>query len=655
MTRQVPAHYIRENKAARVPRRLIVIDTEAHSDRGTSGEIQTWRCGAAVFIHWTSKGYMHRETRAYSSAETLWAEVAAFTRPKQRTVLYAHNLPYDMRIGRVLRLLPDQGFKLDAVRVASQGSWSRWSRNGATLVLCDSASIFPVTIYTLGQFLGVRKLPLPEGDDINEWMDRCIRDVEILADTLVEYFDWLRTGVAGNWQLTGAGQSWAHWRHGHYTHQVLIHSDSDAIEAERRAMFTGRAEAYQWGRDYEVPIYEWDWQNAYPRIARDIDVPVSLACKTGTVTMADFRELMKRYIVLADVTVTTEHPVVPARHDGRILWPIGTFDTTLWQPEIEALLAAGGSITVHRSWLYRPAPALRQWASWVLHEIHGPDAPRHKWRGILLKHWSRALIGRFATQYQDWELLGLDPVSKVMIGTMVDNDTGEQSEFMQVGHEIHMMTGLSESDDSCPQITSYIMSVARAKLWTAIMTVGLSNVLYVDTDSLVVNMQGNAVLSHHTSRGGFDGLRLKSRQRGYEIYGPRAAIIGDNTILSGVPRNSHRTSDDTWAGEVWTQMERSLRIGEWDRVSILPRRFTVRWNEHRRKRVENGRTVPYTLPGYRPSEPVGRIAPTTERERQEHIRRQIGGKRIADDKEHRRNAVALAASGYSGIGGVDSC
>lgn len=623
MNRQVPPHYIRKNEAARVPSRLIIMDSEALTDRSSSGEVQRWRCGAAMFVHWTSKGNIHRTVRSYDHAEELWADITSFTRKRQRTVLYAHNLPYDLRITQALSWLPRAGFELTAIRIASQGAWSKWARGTGSLTLCDSASLFPVTVHTLGRFLGTPKLPLPENSDHAAWKERCIRDVEILGATMVEYFRWLKTGVAGNWQVTGAGQSWAHWKHMHYTHPVLVHDDASATEAERRAMWTGRAESWQWGKDITAPVFEWDWQNAYPRIVRDRPIPVKLVGNARGTSIRDLQVLMNRWIVLADVTVTTDRPLVPAKHEGRILWPVGTFDTTLWQPELELLLDAGATIRVTRVWLYKGEPALASWADWILRELHERSAGRPRWAGVLLKHWSRTLIGRFATRWQDWELLGHDPVERVMTGRMHNVDTGEDSEFMQIGHDVHIMTGLVESDDSCPQVTSYVMSLARQQLWEAIQAAGEQNVLYIDTDSLVVNVRGNERMKAATRAGRFPGLRLKGSHSGYEIYGPRAAIIGGETKLAGIPRGAVRTSETQWIGEVWTQFERAIATGEHDRVTIGQRKYTIRWNEFRRARCAGGRTAPYALPGYVPRRRPGEPEPTTISEKVKYTRRAL--------------------------------
>src|SRR5208282_4960997 len=98
---------------------------------------------------------------------------------------------------------------------------------------------------------------------------------------IVAYVNWLRTGQCGNWKMTGASQSWSHFRHSHYTHKILVHDNAEALAAERSAMHSGRCEAYRWGKQTSGPYTEYDWQNSYPRIARDTDMPTKLR---GTLT-----------------------------------------------------------------------------------------------------------------------------------------------------------------------------------------------------------------------------------------------------------------------------------------------------------------------------------------------------------------------------------
>lgn len=591
-----PDHWIRPNEASQVPTRFIFLDTEARTESTANGEKQYWRCAVANFVHWTSRGNIKQEYREYDTPEQLWSDIDGHTRDGARTVLYAHNLPYDMRIARLLVGLPATGYRLECIRLDNRGSWSRWRKAKATLLLCDTASIFPTSVATLALLMCTKKVTLPEDDNREAWLSRCRRDVEIISSAMVEYLTWLRTGAAGNWQMTGSSQSWSHWRHCHYTDKILIHHDEDAIAAERRALWTGRAENWRWGKDNNDAVYEYDFQNAYPRVASDVAVPTRLVGSSSRVGPSALRKLWQRYAVLAQVEVDVRDPCVPAKVGDGIGWPVGSFTTTLWDPELRLLEQHGQISRVDRVWLYEKAPALKDWADWVMHGIHSEDVREYRWLPVVLKHWSRALIGRFAMRYQSWDFFGQAPDERVQIGTLVDRETGVVTDTMQIGRDFYTLGPFEEANNSCPQITGYIMSESRAKLWRVIQKIGAEHVYYMDTDSLVVDFSGDAAIRREAASRDFAGLVLKGTHRGWEIYGPRSAIFGGAEKFAGMPRFSHRISGDEWLGEVWSGLEHSIKQGEFDHVTITKRRFTVRWNDKRRIRLPDGTTAPHRLP-----------------------------------------------------------
>lgn len=600
--RGVKAHYIKANEQARVPSRVVVFDTEANRERTEKGECQTWSLAVAMFLEWNRKGELTRTLEIFDTPTELWLAISQFTRPTKRTVVYAHNLNYDLRISNALSLLPKLDFSLRDIRLDGRGSWSKWSRDKATLTLCDSASIFPVKLEELAKMLGMRKLPLPNSTERTQLLQRCKRDVEILSRAIICYLSWMRSGQLGNWQMTGASQAWSHWRHSHYTHQVLIHDNSEALAAERAAMHAGRCEAWQWGERSGDVWYEYDWQNSYPRIARDYGLPARLVGTINSPNPDSMPKLMSKYCVLAELEVDTEYPCVPASHEGRVLWPVGKFTTTLWDAEIRLLQEHGATFRVRRAWLYSRQPILRDWAEWILSSLHDPSETMEPWQKLILKHWSRALIGRFGMRYSAWEMFATTDQPNVTISELYNSDTQVLSQLMQIGTNIYTSGEQKEIEDGCPQITGYIMSVARSKLWRVSQSIGASNVLYMDTDSLLVNSDGHRAIQTQRGTGDFDGLRSKGRYRSLHIYGPRSIICDKRPTVSGLPKRSTETAPGKWEGETWRGVTESIRQGEWDRVTIRNSTFHLRYNMYRRHFVDGGFAVPYRLPDYRPVE-----------------------------------------------------
>lgn len=590
------AHYVRKNEAARIPDRYVILDTEAHRVKSKDGEVQSWALACTSMLAWQKTGRIQRTESRFETPAELWSAVSSWTRPKRRTVLYAHNLNYDLRISQALSQLPALGWELRDMRLDGRGSWSRWTRNHATLLLCDSASVFPVPLETLAGTLGMTKPSLPPSSQRERLFARCEADVNILTTAVIHYVAWLRTGVAGNWQMTGAGQSWAHFRHSHMSERILVHDDSAAINAERAAMHTGRAEAWLWGKVEREKLWEYDWSNSYPRIVQENELPAQLFGTVNSCTAGRLAELQRKYCCLADVTVSVTAPCVPVSRDERTLWPTGTFRTILWSPELQLAKDNGEITEVHKVWLYKRAPVLRGWAEWILSQLGSLSANVPPWLKLILKHWSRALIGRFGMRYKQWSHYATAPTSRIFCSELYDPESGEKSEIMQVGQDVFILGELTEPTDACPQITSYVMSAARAKLWRVISQVGRDNVSYMDTDSLVVNLNGHHAIQRASGEKDFAGLRTKAEYRNSHIYGPRSAVFAGKPVVAGMPKRPEKTAPHTYSGEIWRGANESIRRGEHDTVAVVARAYTLRYNTNRRAFLDGGGTAPYKLP-----------------------------------------------------------
>lgn len=589
-------HYVKQPQKARIPRRHIFLDTEATSVQTRTGHKQSWRLGVAAY-RVAEKGRTPKdEIRTYSDPRSLWADVSGFAKPRNRTIVWAHNLAYDLRISRAFRTLPSLGWKLVNHNLAPRGTWLHWEYNGATILMVDATSVYPVPLAQLGTSFMQPKLPLPGNDDPNAaWMARCVRDVEILRDAVLTYLDWIEREGLGSWQLTGAGQSYAAFKARHLTHAMLVHGDLEALEAERRAMWTGRCEAYWRGRTGRVGIEEWDLSLAFCRLAQAYEMPVQLVGQVSPdLDLAQFLSRPKSAI-LAHVEVTTDKPVVPTKVGDRMAWPVGNFETTLWTPELRMALAEGAQLRVVQAFRYATAPALRQWADWVIGQIGEGSTDVPPWLRIILKHWSRALIGRFGMNYTKWERYGSTDHLDARQSTVYDMTTGQTFELTHIGTEVQMEAGREEWDQSIPAITGYIMSLSRVWLWELINALPEKSVLYVDTDSLWITSEHHdaAVALSQTALG--KGLRLKHIYDRATILGPRQIIADGRPRIAGIPTRAVTLASGAIQGEVWESLTQALRRGEPTAVTTTDRTWKVSGVDNRRVGERTGWTQPITV------------------------------------------------------------
>lgn len=587
-------HNIRHNETTRIPRKHVFIDTESRPRKTKTGSVQKWRLGVAWFRE-GRKGSPYRDRWAnYETPRAMWSDITKYCGDKGRTVLWAHNLGYDVRIGEAFKHLPVLGWRITGHNIAPRGTWLEWRRGNATLCMADSTSVFATSIAKLGAMFGIGKVAIEmDSEDKPRWLERCRVDVRILGTAMCEYMAWLESDDMGNWQLTGSSQSWAAFRHKFLTHKLTVHDDERALAAERRAMWTGRCEAYWHGELKSEQVYEFDFANSYPRIARDYTVPVKLL---GPMPRGyDWRKVAgsKHSAMLCHVHVKTSAPVVPTLNDGRILWPVGEFDTTLWDVEILAAIKAGATITVQEGWIYRKAPALKAWAEWILAQLKRPDSDVPAWQKSILKHWSRALIGRLAMTYSQWEDYAQAPTNDVMRARMYDSSTGKECEIMQIGGAIFRDCGRAEWTHSMPMITGYVQAIARTQLWDILSMVPERTAIYADTDSILCTETGLAAMEKAASEYTAADLRLKRVWRGFAVYGPRQIVTGERVRVSGIPIRSVQVDKRTFRGEIWDTLPGALRKGALDTVVTRDREWTINGTDHRREGNGFGWTQPF--------------------------------------------------------------
>lgn len=507
-----------------------------------------------------------------------------FASREGRTIVWCHNLAYDIRIGDVFTILPGLGWTLNGHNIAARGTWLEWKGRGGTLIFVDSFSVFPTSIEKLGGWFGQRKPELPnDSADMDTWLNRCRADCGILATAVLEYLRWLKEDDLGNWQMTGNGQAWAAFRHKFLTHKMTVHDVEDALAAEKRAMWAGRCEAYWHGELADQVIYEYDFTSSYPRISRDYSVPVKYIGEMPMET--DWSRWLGGDGIgfIADCIVTTDLPVAPTKRDERILWPTGVFRTTLWDCEIEAVLDSGGTVTVERGWMYRKAPALKAWAEWVLSGTAKINNEQPAWRELILKHWSRALIGRMAMSYSRWEHIGDMPTSAVESGFISTWGSPDVQEYIQVGSRIWGLEGTEDWRHSMPMVTGYIQSMARVQLWEIMRRMPIRSVLYTDTDSLFITGEFRDEMEAVIAEIPNCGLRLKRAWDGMAIYGPRQIITGGEVRVSGIPKRAERTGKREFEGEIWESVNTAIQLGSANAVRLRDRKWTIAGIDRRRK------------------------------------------------------------------------
>jgi hypothetical protein len=577
-------HAIKPNTKCYTPKRVIAIRCEPRVEHTSTGQVATF--GEATII----EAYRSEKTGRWSEPvklvfddpRALWDEITGYTRVHGRTWLVGHTMGNELRIAQAFKWMPVLQWTFNPDPIVSDTTLSiGWHNEKRSLLAVDLFSYLP------------HSLPVVRA------RSQVFGECEAIFQAFQELVSLQHDHDLGNFSRTGASNASNHWRHRHMTSKVSIHDDTTALDAERDSIFTGRTEAWRIGTFRDLD--EWDLPLAYPRVGLDTRMPVRLL---GLQHGGD----LPRSLGLVHAIVDVPMPVLPTRDSSnRITWSVGQVEGWYWQPELDLAVEYGAEVTALEQYVYETAPVLESWARWVIDVVtrgggsHDPDdmAPSYNGRSVTapgftaiqqmaVKHWGRALIGKFGAQVPDWKPYAwFDDTDLELCRSVVDGRVGE---MLTVGGRALRSEEKCYADNAFPAILSRVVSECRIRLFRLMVAGGLDHVFYVDTDSLFVDAEGSRRLRDFTTDGRGWGVRVKTRHREVTILGPRQLITAREGLrVSGLPKSAH-SLDDGYAADVTESFRGGASSGRGGEVVTRSRPFRLKGTDERRVHLAGGFT-----------------------------------------------------------------
>lgn len=597
ITPRDPSHYLKPIVSNNTPKRLLWLDCATRPSREQGLMVQRWAGGALGSTHWTSRKNERKDVTAwYDDMSALWDDVDKFSLKRRRTVLFGYDLATQLRVSGALLALPDRGWEIDNLVLERSSAWAKFVDGDRSLLCCDLRAWCPVEFGVIAadiDTLDHKARLIPTGPSFlrnkHRWRAHVIREA------VLQLFEWIQAENLGPFRPTGSGQSYVAFRKRFMRHKLLVHDDLARLEAERAAMHTGRCEAWQHGKLVKGPFVEYDLHAAYCTIARDCHVPTIARGQVRNPTIRNIVKAMDTDAVLANVTVTTDVPVAPTRLNNRTVWPVGTFRTWLWEPELSLVFDYATKVEIHHAYRYTREPALSTFADYVLAGMGDQTVIYGRVSQRVLKHWSRCLVGRLGLRYRSWQAFGTNPDPDLRLVTYIDVDEGTSTDLLCAGRNRFILSDMTESLESLPQIPSWVMSECRRRLWETMMAVGLDNVVYVDTDSIIVTQAGvERWLEHHEYDNTYSWVQ-KGRYKRMVIHGPRNYTADTGRHVAGLPLTAKQVAPLEFTGQVMRSVKDSMRAGQLDCVASLPRRFILDAPDLRRQHLPYNQTAPYRV------------------------------------------------------------
>lgn len=591
------SHYLQGNKGCDTPQCAIFLDTETKQVTIGPGMVkQVLWFGWAAYIRrahngqWT-KPQWHRFTRPQS----FWDWVDSLVRNKIKLYVFCHNSNFDYPVVDTFNIVPHMGWTVKKLIVDAPPTIIECRRGTATLMLLDTLNIWPMKLKKLGKSIDLPKMVMPESEDSPEaWDAYCRNDVEVIMRACMGWWDWLIRQDMGGFAPTIAGQALRSYRHRFMTHPILIDTDERALACSRACYHGGRTEAWRIGT---IPG-QWhllDINSQYPAVMQAERYPAVLAGYYRNVTVDRLSSLMRTYLCCASVRIKTPVPVVPIEHNKRLVFPIGEFDATCSTPELRWLIKHGYLLGVYDVAVYTGERIFQTWVD----EMY---ALRMKYRAegntvedTHTKRLMNSLYGKYGQSGRTFDIIDttddLNPASWVDVNA----ETGESTKMRRIMGVIQAEVKEAESANSHPAIAAHVTAYGRMLLWSHIERAGIEHVIYMDTDSLLIDDVGLKRLKRRIDPDRLGALKHEATYIGVTIHGPKDYHFGDKVRTKGVKDTAVWLDDNTVEQDKWSGLAGMIRAGKAD--SPVTQRIVKHLRRTYQKGTvqEDGRVVPFVL------------------------------------------------------------
>lgn len=583
-------HAMASNHATQRPTSILFFDTETRFVPLEDGVTtrHDLHFGVSQYVRYRNDrgGWQRPQQTVFDTPTEFWDEVESRARPNTVLYVFAHNLGgYDFNVVGAHHTLLERGWELGMTVVECPPFILEFKRDKETILLLDSLNYTRDSLANIGRSMG-----LPKGEDPGvaatkeERLDYCIRDVDILRTFMCAFMDFVVDHDLGNFANTGASQAMHAWRHrfaptytqrsGRTAVRVFPTRGPEYETLERDGYYAGRVGADTIGELDD--IYYVDVNSLFPSVMLQEKFPYQLAGEGRTMTLSYLNSLLGRGDgIIAQVTLRTERDWYPKRGTERLLFPDGTFETTLSTPEIKLALASGHLVSIGRWQSYKMADLFSSYIDYFYQlRLRFKAEGNGLWEYICKVAFLNSLYGKFGQKAPEWvpddtiEWPEADYLGRPIGYILEINGT----EYRKIGHivERKLLDGdRGSAKTAFTAIACHVTSHARMRLLAGMEVAGRENCHYHDTDSIFLNRAGYermlAAGAISPSELGKWKLECVDKATGLPDPGPMTIrglkdyTYKGQTKIKGINRRARQLGPDTFEQEQFTSYAGSLR------------------------------------------------------------------------------------------------
>lgn len=561
--RASPPHYLSPTQRVYMPSRILYLDTETKvAYEGRQVAVHVFRLGVACRAVRASSGEWGHAWSEHTDRGAMASYVERFCSEATGGMVIASNVVFDAWVLDLYRAFQSAGWTLDFFFDRGQVHICVVKKPKRTARFCALQNWYPVSAGDLGKSLGLPQVDVnPLTCSEPELWKRCRRDVEIMVKGMEDYIALIEQEELGSFGLSLASQAFRLWRFRFLKERVLVHKNEKVLPLERAAYHGGRTECFYIG-NWPDPVVCLDVNSMYSFVMMNLRVPIRLKNYVVKPARRYYMSIPETRCIVARIQVKTDEPAYAVKTKHGLTFPVGEFEACVCSPMFFYARKAGHLQGVTELAVYDGALLFREYVRFMYALRLRLKAEGKPVKAVQAKRLLNCLYGKFgqkSSEYIRWEKTDSQRFIREDYYSQADGGWVTRTRLLGVEW---VEGGAAEATDSMPAVAAHITEGARAYLWDLLRVAGRENVLYCDTDSLVVPLEHRERLSAYLDDKRLGGLSVDYTSQDITIYGPKDYVIGKRVKRKGIRAGAEQITPTLFRQEyfpgIWGLLRESL-------------------------------------------------------------------------------------------------
>jgi hypothetical protein len=584
----------------KIPATYLFFDTEAAINYVTdTKQEQTLKVGCALF--W--RRYKNREDTVkrftfYTSKE-FYDIVNKASKNSSNLIVLAHNLDYDFQLSDIKTELENNLWKCTRFQLSQTSILFQFKDdNKHKITFLDNQNIFKGSLDNIGKKLGVEKYNVDfETCSLEDLTKHCQQDVEILFILWQKWIEFLIKHNLGSVKYTLPSQALESYKQKFLKKVVIRTPNKEVRNLERESYYGGRVECHYIGVK-EEPLYLLDVNSMYPSVMKGKQYPINYKGFLSYPTISKALNLMDTYFCFAKVNITTDKPYFPQRSERGLLFPIGSFTTTLAHPELKLAMDLEVVDSINYIAYYEQNYLFDDYVTYFYGNRIRAEEINDTASSSLFKLFLNSLYGKFAERSKVFIKIGDSPYLDDCEEWHAYPSSNQYYKVIHFNGTMFQLTNGEDKTHSMPLIASAVTSYARVKLLNLMRFCGWNNWLYCDTDSLIVTKRGYDLLRPmiHNTKLGY--LKLIKEIPHITINGLKDYETPYERKIKGVNRDSREVDKNIYEVLFFSRIAKAIKNNTWGIVTVERKNKELKREYKKGVVLHNGWVEPIELSEY---------------------------------------------------------